>query len=281
MTVKRKIILVLSILVSVFVTTWLYRFISGYSISPDKFINNSTISMSSSELIRLDDVIKVPTGIAYDSDSGTFWICDYEVADKFCYVYEFSKDFQFTGNEIAIVVNSEEEWNLQGITYDTKDKAFWIATGNKVIEVDKNGNVLNEIILDQLKNYKSNGLAYDKETDSLWILCYQKLLINCSKDGKVLKTIRCNIKDQDQLFFVDSSTLYFSAGADYNGDSNFIIEINVDEQEIKARYRLIDSFAIEGIYILGDKLYVVNDGTFHNAQIKDNYISCYDLFALK
>ena len=169
------------------------------------------------------------------------------------------------------------DWNLQGITYDSQEDSFWIAVGNKVVEVDKEGNELSEIVLAQFGKFKSNGIAYDKESNSLWILCDRKLLINCSKNGIVQRSIECNISDQDHLFWVDASCLYISAGADYNGDDNFIMEFELDTKKIKVLYRLEDSFAIEGIFVLDGKLYVINDGNYHDAKIKNNYVSCYDL----
>ncbi|MFQ9014718.1 MAG: hypothetical protein ACLR6S_12295 [Lacrimispora saccharolytica] len=253
------------------------KFFSKYSVSPGKYVSGDTLSMKSSQIIGLDNSIKTPTGVAYDEAAGTFWLCDYGSEDKPCSIYELSKDFRLTGKEIKLTSILDKDWNLQGITYDSQDDSFWIAVGNKIVEVDKDGKELNEIVLDQFDKFKSNGIAYDKETDSLWILCDRKLLINCSKNGKVQKSIKCNISDQDHLFFVDSSSLYISAGADYNGDDNFIMEVEVDTKKIKALYRLEDSFAVEGISVLDGKLYVINDGIFHNAKIKDNYVSCYDL----
>ena len=253
------------------------KFFSEYSVSPGKYVSGDTLSMKSSQIIGLDNSIKTPTGVAYDEAAGTFWLCDYGSEDKPCSIYELSKDFRLTGKEIKLTSILDKDWNLQGITYDSQDDSFWIAVGNKIVEVDKDGKELNEIVLDQFDKFKSNGIAYDKETDSLWILCDRKLLINCSKNGKVQKSIKCNISDQDHLFFVDSSSLYISAGADYNGDDNFIMEVEVDTKKIKALYRLEDSFAVEGISVLDGKLYVINDGIFHNAKIKDNYVSCYDL----
>lgn len=253
------------------------KFFSEYSVSPSKYVSKDTLSMKSSQIISLDNLIKTPTGVAYDEIGGTFWLCDYGAEDKPGSIYELSKDFHLTGKTIELTSIWDTDWNLQGITYDLKDDSFWIAVGNKIVEVDKDGKEINEIMLDQFKRFKSNGIAYDKETDSLWILCYRKLLINCSKDGKVQKSIKCNISDQDHLFFVNSSSLYISAGADYNGDDNFIMEVDVDTRKTKTLYRLEDSFAVEGISVLGGRLFVVNDGIFHNAKIKDNYVSCYDL----
>lgn len=279
MKIKRviKIMFVPLIGIIVFILACGVKFFSEYSVSPSKYVGGDTLSMKSNQIISLDSSIRTPTGVAYDEVRGTFWLCDYGSEDKPCSIYELSKDFCLTGKAIKLTSILDTDWNLQGITYDSQDDSFWIAVGNKIVEVDKDGKELNEIVLDQFEKFKANGIAYDKETDSLWILCYRKLLINCSKDGKIQKSIKCNISDQDHLFFADSSNLYISAGADYNGDDNFIMEVEVDTKKIKALYRLEDSFAVEGITVIDKRLYVVNDGIFHNAKIKDNYVSCYDL----
>ncbi len=254
------------------------KFFDYYSVFPDKYIDENILSMKSSQVVSLDGSIKTPTGIAYDEAEDTFWLCDHGDEDKPFSIYELSRDFCLTGKEIKLIDILDAECNLQGITYDSQDDSFWIAVGDKIVEVDKDGKKLNEVVLDQFEKFKSNGIAYDKKTDSLWVLCYRRLLINCSKDGKVKKSVQCNISDQDQLLFVDSNTLYFSAGADYNGDDNFIMKVDTNTKIIKTIYRLEDSFAVEGISVLDGKLYVVNDGIYHNAKIRDNYISCYDIF---
>lgn len=279
MKTKRVIKIIFISLICIIIILLVYgpKILDKYSVSPDKYIDRDTISMKSSQIIGLDSSIKTPTGVTYDEVAGTFWLCDYGNEDKQCSIYELSKDFRLTGREIELTSILDVDWNLQGITYDSQEDSFWIAVGNKVVEVDKEGNELSEIVLAQFGKFKSNGIAYDKESNSLWILCDRKLLINCSKNGIVQRSIECNISDQDHLFWVDASCLYISAGADYNGDDNFIMEFELDTKKIKVLYRLEDSFAIEGIFVLDGKLYVINDGNYHDAKIKNNYVSCYDL----
>jgi len=40
---------------------------------------------------------------------------------------------------------------------------------------------------------------------------------------------------------------------------------------------LKDSFAVEGIYIENEIMYIVNDGYYHNAKIPVNQINKYDI----
>lgn len=36
-------------------------------------------------------------------------------------------------------------------------------------------------------------------------------------------------------------------------------------------------FAIEGIIVIDDKMYILNDGKYHKAKMQDSYIAVYDL----
>ena len=100
-------------------------------------------------------------------------------------------------------------------------------------------------------------------------------LYNCSYDGVVQKTIKIHIKGQDQLFLDEKNDLiYFSAGADYHGDS-YIYTVDLKTSKVKPLYVLKDSYAIEGITIVDDVLYVLNDGYYHDAETPINQVNMY------
>lgn len=121
-----------------------------------------------------------------------------------------------------------------------------------------------------------SGIANDSRSNTLWILT-NNYLYNCSYDGVVQKTVKIHIKGQDQLFLDEKNDLiYFSAGADYHGDS-YIYTVDLKTNRAKPLYVLKDSYAIEGITIVDDVLYVLNDGYYHDAETSVNQVNIYFL----
>ena len=74
--------------------------------------------------------------------------------------------------------------------------------------------------------------------------------------------------------------IYFSAGADYHGDS-YIYTVDLKTSKVEPLYILKDSYAIEGITIVNNVLYVLNDGYYHDAQISVNQVNMYYLNRLQ
>lgn len=68
--------------------------------------------------------------------------------------------------------------------------------------------------------------------------------------------------------------IYISAGVDYQGNNNFVICLSKD-MERKFVYRVNESYAVEGILVKDSTLFVVNDGIYHEAKIKNNYVQEY------
>lgn len=71
--------------------------------------------------------------------------------------------------------------------------------------------------------------------------------------------------------------IYFTVGADYQGNNNYVTSFNKKTNDIKIKYRTIESYAVEGIVIRDRKIFIINDGLFHDAIIPKTYISVYDL----
>ena len=89
--------------------------------------------------------------------------------------------------------------NLQGVAYDKKDDLLWLAIGDTVVAVKKDGSVVKTLDLDKYAAYKSNGICYDDRDDSLWILCASQYLLHIGKKGTVLGESPFNYADQDHL----------------------------------------------------------------------------------
>ncbi|OFV71350.1 hypothetical protein [Acetobacterium wieringae] len=85
------------------------------------------------------------------------------------------------------------------------------------------------------------------------------------------------IEGQDQLFLDEgSNAIYFTAGINYRGD-NFVYKIDLLTKEINLAYTLKDSFAVEGIYIENETMYIFNDGYYHYGKVDVNQMNKYDI----
>ena len=168
-----------------------------------------------------------------------------------------------------------EDINLQGISYDKKDDSLWLATGNEIYNIEKDGTTKKNISLGRYTKYKSNGIAVDN--DFIWVLCYSEFLLKLDREGNVIKKIKFNYQDQDHICLLDNGNLYATVGADYDGENNFVFEINTQSGYNKCTYAVQESYAIEGIIVLDDKMYILNDGKYHKAKMQDSYIAVYDL----
>lgn len=226
------------------------------------------------EDINLDDF--TCTGITYDTDTLSWWIADHgSEADDNLRIVQIDKDFSKVISISEIGDLKVKDCSLQGITYDNRNNTLWIATGNYVYEIDKTGNIITELSNDLFSDYQSNGLCYDNTDDSLWILCYSRYLVHMTKSGDILDKISCKYADQDMIY-KSGDSIYITAGADYHGDHNYCIMYDTVNKSFTVKYQLLNSYAVEGIYTVNNTMYIVNDGLYHDTNIKKSYISVYN-----
>ena len=164
--------------------------------------------------------------------------------------------------------------NLQGISYDISNDSIWIATGDSCKNVSKLGAVIKEFSSDEIMKYKSNGICVDG--DSVWVLCYSNYLLKYSKNGELLEKVSFDYKDQDMITLYGNQLL-ITVGADYNGDNNFILSYDLKTKETSVKFKVLGSYSVEGLTILDEKLYIANDGFFHDAKNKSSYIVRYNI----
>lgn len=100
-------------------------------------------------------------------------------------------------------------------------------------------------------------------------------MLHFDREGNLLKSYPVNIKDQDMIYMYNG-LIYITVGADYKGEENYCVVFDTQTENIKIQYKLYQSYAVEGIYIDEDYIYIVNDGAFHNAMIPRTYISVYE-----
>ena len=254
------------------------------TVDVSKLNNVKIVDLEPIEYIELPSTLDngaalTATGISCDRNSNTLFIGNYGKAS--------SEDSDIYPSIISVSQNSfnvngyihfdMDSIDIQGIAFDVTNNSFWYTNGDSVINCSTlDASELSSFSLDKYSKYKANGICIDANDDSLWVLCLYKYLLNYDKKGNLLKVLDCEYIGQDHIWSDSNGLLYISAGVDYNGENNYIICIN-KTTEIKAIYRVKGSYAIEGILILDDDLYVVNDGIYHDAKIGKNYIQIYNI----
>lgn len=250
------------------------------------------IELEKCDKIYANKILKLPdkkndnvgftcTGLFWDKEEECFFIGNagkYKPNDKTfqASIEIVKKDFSVIKRDIPCYLKFENMRDIQGVTKSI-DGTIWLCSygENKVRHIDKKGNEIENFDIKE-----PSGIAYDKRSNTLWILTNDSLL-NCSYDGKILKMIKIRVKGQDQIFLDEQNDLiYFSAGSDYNGDS-YIYTVNLKTSVVKPLYVLKDSYAIEGITIIDNKLFVLNDGYYHDAKTPFNQVNIYFLNKLK
>lgn len=237
--------------------------------------------------IYADRILKLPdkkdglgftcTGLFYDKEENCFLVGNagkYKPNDKqFKATIEVvEKDFSSITSSIPCYLNFEKMKDIQGVC-KASDGTIWLCSygENKIRHINENGQEIGYI--DMLE---PSGIANDSRSNTLWVLT-KKYLYNCTYDGKVKRKIKLKIKGQDQIFLDEENNLiYLSVGSNYSKES-YIYMVDLETNEIKPVYELQDSYAIEGIAIVDDVLYVLNDGYYHDAKVAVNQVNMYDL----
>lgn len=257
-------------------------------------LRNTTVvfELDNIKIIDLDpvDTVELPnvlsdgyaltvTGLSYNVKDNIFYIGNYGKAvkdDK-----NFHPSIVTTSSNFSTIENilyfENKELDMQGIVYDEINESLWYTNGDAVINCKAaDGEEFSQFFLDNYSKYKANGICIDVEDGSLWVLCLYKYLLHYSRDGVLLNTINCSYVGQDHICMNEKGQLYISVGVDYKGENNFVIELDRNGN-IQTVYRVKKSYAIEGIVIINDKLYVANDGIYHDATILNNYIQIYNI----
>ncbi len=216
------------------------------------------------------------TGITYDLKDDTYWLGNYgklhrDSVNNEPSLVEISADFSTVINQIPV----EKCMDVQGIAYDKTNDSLWFSSGNEIINIRKDGSIINTFTLGKYQKNKPNGVAYDENTDSLWVLCSTDYLLNYDKEGNLLSVHFCSFIGQDHITIDSQGNIWISAGVDYRGEQNYILRYDIDKDECLYYYQLLSAYAIEGVCFKDENLLVVNDGYYHDALIEKNYVGIY------
>lgn len=282
---KKKLIMRIGIFVFAFV--FLYSKVGKLenTQSISKVPLNKTI-IDSVQIIELPDIYDeyegfTCTGLTYDVETDSFWIGNYgklfpNEKSATPSLINVSSDFK---KILRIISIKNDRADIQGVSYDNETNTLWYSDGIDVVNCDLDGDVIQKIDLGKYKKYKPNGVVYDSEKSTLWVLCFYKYLLKYNQDGKLINVYDSDYIAQDHLAIDKNGKLYFSVGNDYHGNNNYIVSYSMDTMKIDNKIQLQNSYSIEGICFVGERLYVTNDGLYHNAKINKNLVIEYNLSA--
>ena len=223
-----------------------------------------------------------------------FFTVGYIILPRIRVKIEQEKCDKIYANKILKLPDKEKAnvgFTCTGLYWDKEEECFFIGNAGKYKPNDKTFQASIEIVEKDFSAIKGDIPCYLKFENMRDIqgvtksidgtILTNNYLYNCSYDGVVQKTIKIHIKGQDQLLLDEKNDLiYFSAGADYHGDS-YIYTVDLKTSKVKPLYVLKDSYAIEGITIVDDVLYVLNDGYYHDAETPINQVNMYFLNKLQ
>lgn len=253
----------------------------------EQFRDDSFTRLSAVNIAYLPSVIEEAeyaltcTGMCYDPVNHSLWIGNYGAASldaESIYPSIIEVDFE-TGEIITVLPLSfleETTANIQGVAYDPADDTLWFTDSADIYHIDKAGNLLSRLSAGEYKDSVPNGIACAPD-GSLWVLFYRDYLIHYDKSGHEIAVINCNYESQDHITCDSSGQIWISAGADYSGDKNYVLRLDETTGRIAEGYIVEQSYAVEGIVIKDHSLYVINDGEYHDAKIRQNYIARYEL----
>ena len=221
------------------------------------------------------------TGIAYDAKEDVYYIgnCGKTLPEDERFrasIVKVKKDnFQYI-DEIVLDELYPKMSDIQGVTIDTSDDTifFCSTTESRIRHITKDGKHKGEFYA-----FYPKGIAYDSRTDTLWVLSGQSLK-HFNKAGKVIRSIDFALEGQDQIFLDKvKNAIYLTAGNNYQGE-NYVYRVQLLFGRVPLAYTLKDSYAVEGIHMEGESMYILNDGYYHGAKTPVNQVNQYDLTRL-
>jgi hypothetical protein len=217
------------------------------------------------------------TGLAYDP-SGFFWASNFgdniePIGAPYApALIKLSLDGTTILQEIDISSVIGTDAGIQGIAYDSSDDTLWVCEGpgHTVWHLTTSGTLIGSF-----ESTHCNGIAYDSLSDTLWILNTNSVFKNYTKEGVEIQEYPCFIPAPDMLTYdADRDAIWATGGS--NGSDGKVYIFYKDKGWARQITTSGNTESIEGIVVLGDKVYLGNDGYYHNTDTT-NTLQIYDL----
>lgn len=177
--------------------------------------------------------------------------------------------------EIDIEALFPNATSIQGVVYDASDDTLWFASKgeNLIRHIEKDGTSIGSFA------YTSpNGLAINTVTAELIVTTDSGNLSVFTKAGvEVGSTF--HMSDTFDHIFYNSATglLYYTRNSAADGD--YIGVVHLPSRQFVTRFMVPEADQMEGIVVVGDTIYVNNDGYYHDSITDLNETLIYELGA--
>lgn len=181
------------------------------------------------------------------------------------------RDFKQIERRIVLASKFPKMRDVQGIEVDSVNRTIWLCSfyENKVRHIDFDGNDLGELDVDH-----PNGIAFEQTTQHLYVLTRDQL-IELDTGGNIISSTAVRIDDQDQIVR-HGRYIFITSGGNYKRDQYLHI-FDLEKKKVVQTVRLLKSYAVEGIEVIGDSIFVANDGEYHSSKDGKNVVNVYSL----
>lgn len=215
------------------------------------------------------------TGLAWDDLEKAWLIGDigklHENEEKFypC-IRVVSEDFSQINRTISLFDKFPLMKTIQGSGIDKKDGTLYICSfdENLIRHMDRKGNAIDSISIQN-----PTGIVYDGRNDELIVLTYDRI-VRMDKTGNIKSHFKFKEKGQDQIYLFGDK-LYVTYGLNYH-KPQYLRVLDASGDEIQT-YRMLESYAIEGVAVKDSLVYILNDGVYHEAKIPENVVVQYKI----
>ena len=165
--------------------------------NPVDMVNENTETLKAEKQIMFNEFNEndfTCTGMTYDTKNNSIWIADYGAENDNNELNPRLLELDYEYKNVINIINlkniMDNSFNLQGISYDEIDNSLWLATGDYIYEINKNGDIIQKYSMGKYSKYKSNGIFVDN--DKIWILCYKKYLLCLNREGDFINKYKFN-----------------------------------------------------------------------------------------
>lgn len=222
------------------------------------------------------------TGLSYDSGTDTFYAGNIGKATPISsqetpQIVNLSKDGSTIIGQIAVGATHD----LQGLSYDTfnDNHVYAVPSNNQIYKINKDGTnnaaILTDAQLTAIGITAVQALAFDTVRGQYWIGQGNEVK-RVTAGGTEARTYTLDAHADIDHFYHDPVNDHLWITYGISGGWGFVVVIDCDtsiptgDAVFVKNFQLPNSYAVEGISVVDDVMYVGNDGYYHNADIIDS-----------
>jgi hypothetical protein len=215
------------------------------------------------------------TGLFYDAIENVWWVSNDGRksigSPQFPSIIKMNFEATTILEQIDIKAIYPDNTTVQGLVIDPQNDSVWFAAQeqNKLRNITKTG-----VSLGELSFTAPNGLSYDPLNNTLIVLSGTTVSVVNKTNGSVLRTYSVAVTTPDHLYFDPLTRRLYVSYED--GGAGSVAICNHDTGAIIGKIGPFEeAVAIEGISIIDNNIYIMNDAYFHTGPVPLNQILYY------